>query len=122
MPVPADNLLLPAYALCVASANFEEESLSVLPAPANWPNLELNCDDPSLRLDNIVSDLFKTSRSKAKQIIEQERVFVNYEVITKPTKQIKENDKITIRGKGRFEVKQILGNTRKGRIMVEIEK
>ena len=52
MPVPADNLLLPAYALCVASANFEEESLSVLPAPANWPNLELNCDDPSLILDN----------------------------------------------------------------------
>lgn len=32
---------------------------------------------PSLRLDNIVSDLSKTSRSKASQIIEQERVFIN---------------------------------------------
>ena len=32
---------------------------------------------PSLRLDNIVSDLARTSRSKAKQIIEQERVFIN---------------------------------------------
>ena len=30
---------------------------------------------PSLRLDNIVSDLVKTSRSKAKQIIEQEKSF-----------------------------------------------
>ena len=76
----------------------------------------------SMRIDNIVAELAKCSRNKANELLEQERVFVNYEVITKPTKQIKENDKITIRGKGRFEVKQILGNTRKGRIMVEIEK
>lgn len=32
---------------------------------------------PSLRLDNIVSDLARTSRSKASQIIAQERVFIN---------------------------------------------
>ena len=32
---------------------------------------------PSFRLDNFVSDLAKTSRSKAAQIIEQERVFIN---------------------------------------------
>lgn len=32
---------------------------------------------PSLRLDNIVSDLAKTSRNKAVQIINQERVFIN---------------------------------------------
>lgn len=32
---------------------------------------------PSFRLDNFVSDLAKTSRSKAVQIIEQERVFIN---------------------------------------------
>ena len=76
----------------------------------------------SMRIDNIVGELAKCSRNKANELLEQERVLVNYEVITKPTKQIKENDKITIRGKGRFEVKQILGNTRKGRIMVEIEK
>lgn len=32
---------------------------------------------PSLRLDNFVSDLARTSRSKAVQILKQERVFVN---------------------------------------------
>ena len=32
---------------------------------------------PSLRLDNIVSDLARTSRSKAVQILNQERVFIN---------------------------------------------
>ena len=38
---------------------------------------EVNIIVPSLRLDNIVSDLARTSRSKASQIIEQERVFIN---------------------------------------------
>ena len=64
---------------------------------------------PSLRLDNIVSDLAKTSRSKAAQIIEQERVFVNGQNETKLSKQIKLGDIITIRGKGRFVEKSLQG-------------
>lgn len=77
---------------------------------------------PSLRLDNIVSDLAKTSRSKAAQIIEQERVFVNGQNETKLSKQIKLNDIITIRGKGRFVVKEFSGTTRSGRTVLTIEK
>ena len=77
---------------------------------------------PSLRLDNIVSDLAKTSRSKAASIIEQERVFVNGQNETKLSKQIKLNDIITIRGKGRFIVKEFTGTTRSGRTVVLIEK
>ena len=41
---------------------------------------------PSLRLDNIVSDLARTSRSKATEIINQERVFVNGQNETKQSK------------------------------------
>ena len=77
---------------------------------------------PSLRLDNIVSDLAKTSRSKAVQIIAQERVFINGQNETKPSKQLKLNDVVTIRGKGRFVIKELAGNTRSGRSVVVIEK
>ena len=77
---------------------------------------------PSLRLDNIVSDLARTSRSKAKQIIEQERVFINGQNETKLSKQIKLNDIITIRGKGRFIIKEFEGTTRSGRQVIVIEK
>ena len=77
---------------------------------------------PSLRLDNIVSDLAKTSRSKAAQIMNQERVFVNGENETKLSKQIKLNDIITIRGKGRFIIKKVEGTTRSGRTVLLIEK
>lgn len=83
---------------------------------------EISIIVPSLRLDNIVSDLAKTSRSKAAQIINQERVFVNGQNETKLSKQLKINDVITIRGKGRFIIKEFSGTTRSGRTVIKIEK
>lgn len=77
---------------------------------------------PSLRMDNIVSDLVRTSRSKAAQIIAQERVFINGQNETKVSKQIKLGDIITIRGKGRFIIKEFKGTTRSGRTVILIEK
>ena len=77
---------------------------------------------PSLRLDNFVSDLARTSRSKAVQIINQERVFINGQNETKPSKQLKLNDILTIRGKGRFVIKEFAGNTRSGWTVVVVEK
>ena len=77
---------------------------------------------PSLRLDNVISDLARTSRNKAVQIIEAERVFVNGKSEVKVSKQIKQNDVITIRGKGRFIIKDFTGTTRSGRTIVLVEK
>lgn len=76
----------------------------------------------SLRLDNIVSEIARTSRAKAEEIIIQARVFVNFENIVKNSKILKEADIITIRGKGRFKIQEIIGNTKKGRFIVRIEK
>jgi len=75
----------------------------------------------SMRLDNIVAELAKCSRSKANEMILQERIFLNFEPITKATKEVKIKDKITIRGKGRFEIKEMIGRTRKGNILLQIE-
>lgn len=83
---------------------------------------EISIIVPSLRLDNIVSDLARTSRSKAAEIINQERVFVNGQNETKLSKQIKLNDVITIRGKGRFIIKEFTGTTRSGRSVIKIGK
>lgn len=76
----------------------------------------------SMRLDNIVSELSKTSRTKAEEIIKQERVLINYETAKKDSKLVKIGDKITIRGKGKFEIKEQIGNTKKGRYILKIEK
>ena len=83
---------------------------------------ELKIITSSLRLDNIVSELAKTSRSKATEILQEERVFINYQNETKSTKQIKENDVISIRGKGKFIISEIAGNTKKGNYVLIIKK
>lgn len=76
----------------------------------------------SLRLDNVISELARCSRNKAIDIINTERVFVNFECETKKTKQIKSGDMVTIRGKGRFFIKEIAGQTRSGRTVIGVEK
>ena len=83
---------------------------------------ELEIIVSSMRLDNVVSELARCSRNKALEIINTVRVLVNFESETKKTKQIKTGDMVTIRGKGRFFIKDIVGQTRSGRTVIKIEK
>ena len=83
---------------------------------------ELKIIVSSLRIDNIVSELAKTSRNKAIQIIESERVFVNYENEFKNTKSVNKGDIITIRGIGKFVIDDIAGNTKSGRFIIIVKK
>ena len=77
---------------------------------------------PSMRLDAIVSEIIPCSRKSANELIMQERVFINSEVITKCAKEIHMEDFITIRGKGKFQIREKIGNTRKGNLLVKVEK
>ena len=104
-----------------ASAQIESEDIENL-KKIETQKIEINEIVASLRLDNIVASLARTSRNKAVEILEQERVFLNFKNETKSSKQVKIGDIITIRGKGRFEFKEISGNTRKGRYVIKIDK
>lgn len=77
---------------------------------------------PSMRIDSIVSEAIRTSRAKASEIIKEERVFINHQLVTKGSKEVKTDDIITIRGKGRFRIGMILNSTKRGNLVVEIEK
>lgn len=76
----------------------------------------------SLRLDNVVAELAGTSRNKAVELLNQERVFVNYRNETKATKLVVTGDLITIRGKGKFVFEEIDGNTRSGKVVASVKK
>ena len=84
--------------------------------------LEFQIIIPSLRIDNIVSELAKCSRTKACDIIEEERVMINYEIIYKTSKMVQVGDIITIRGKWKFIIDSLVGNTRKENFILLIKK
>lgn len=75
----------------------------------------------SLRLDAIISAIFKLSRSESSKLFAQEKVFVNSKSVTNTSYQVKENDIISLRGFGRFQYIDQLRTTKKDRLVIEVK-
>lgn len=76
----------------------------------------------SLRLDNVISSAFSLSRAKAAEAIRSGIVFVNNMQSEKVDMQVKEGDKLVLRGKGKAYLQEVGGQTRKDRTFIIIEK
>ena len=72
----------------------------------------------SMRIDNFVAEICHCSRNKAEEILLQERVMINYESVIKNSKSVNMNDIITIRGFGKFIVKEIARKTKSDKDVV----
>ena len=75
----------------------------------------------SERLDVIVSAIYKMSRSQVLPLFNTEKVFVNGAVKLSPSAIANVNDKISVRGFGRFIYKGVLRHTKKDRLVVGVE-
>lgn len=76
----------------------------------------------SLRIDGIVSKLANVSRGKAQMMIDQGKVLVDYVKIRDKSYEPKEDERITIRGVGKFILGNIVGSSKSGRLKVSIKK
>lgn len=76
----------------------------------------------SLRLDSIIAAGYGVSRSKAVELVKSGKVKVNWEDIEAASKEIKQGDVISLRGKGRIVLEEVAGTTRKDRIRIVIKK
>ena len=76
----------------------------------------------TLRLDAVLSSGFSTSRGKAADLIAAGRVMVNHRECLKPDRAVEQGDVLTCRGLGKCVVKEVLGQSRKGRIMIVMER
>ena len=74
------------------------------------------------RLDAIVAAAFSTSRSKAAGLISAGRVQLNYRECVKADKPVEPGDILSCRGLGKAVVKELGGLSKKGRVMVELER
>jgi len=107
----------------VGSANVTAEIAEISDIGAPLPRTrEINATVASLRLDSISSAGFGISRSRISDFIKAEKVSLNWQATDSPSKQIKEGDTISIKGKGRVVIERVGGTTKKGRISVVLKK
>lgn len=72
----------------------------------------------ALRLDVVLKEMIRKSRSIAKQLIEKKRVKVNYTLIDSPDFQLQNNDLLSIQGFGRARIVDIGGKTKKEKVHI----
>lgn len=76
----------------------------------------------SLRLDVLVSAVYKLSRNNTSKLFSSGKIFVNSRLTENTSYQIKENDIISVRGFGRFTFLKQLRTTKKDRVVIEVKK
>lgn len=74
----------------------------------------------SIRLDSIVAMGLNISRNDSQKLIDSELVKVNHRVQINTSLELKVGDLISVRKYGRFMIENILGQTKKDRIRVEL--
>ncbi|SHJ04032.1 YlmH family RNA-binding protein [Lutispora thermophila] len=105
----------------VGSATVHIEHCYILPELSKECKI-LYATIASLRLDAVVAAGFGVSRTRAVEAIRSSKVFVNWKPEISSSKDIKEGDVISWRGKGRIQLSNVVGSTKKDRVKVAIKK
>lgn len=107
----------------VGATKIKTKILSLKDYNVKCPNIEeKNIIISSLRLDAVLSGAFNISRGKISSYVKGEKAFINFVIETNGSKNIKLGDIITLRGLGRIKVLDIIGKTKKDRIVLNIAK
>lgn len=83
---------------------------------------ELKISISSLRIDNVISKVISTSRTISKELIDDDKIFINYEILNNRNYSLKENDIFSIRGVGKFKLVNIGALTKNNKYQIVIKK
>ena len=83
---------------------------------------EIRSTVASLRLDSVAAAGFGMSRTQMTEEIQSEKVKVNWKDAKNASQNVKAGDVISFRGRGRIEVVEITGQTKKGRTGVLLKR
>lgn len=75
----------------------------------------------SLRLDVVIAGKYKLSRNQALELFRAKKVFLNERICENNSYSVKTGDIISVRGYGKMVFREISGETRKGRIYIQVE-
>ena len=91
-------------------------------APKEERCKEIRATVASLRVDSIAASGYGTSRSHAAADIAADKLRLNWQPVKNAAQAVKEGDVLSMRGRGRVEVVEIKGQTKKGRTVVVLKR
>jgi RNA-binding protein YlmH len=116
-----DFLLSALTQIGTTSVAVSEVALDQIP-PKEEKLKEIRTTAASLRLDVIAAAGFGTSRTRMADDIVANKVKLNWQEARKTDQAVKAGDIISMRGRGRLEVSEILGTTKKGRLSLLLKR
>ena len=117
----ADYLLLNLTQIGSSGVTCELDDLSSI-APREERCKEIKATVASLRVDSIAAAGFGSSRSRAAADIAADKLKLNWQPVKNASQMVKEGDVLSMRGRGRLEVAEVRGQTKKGRIGVLLKR
>lgn len=94
----------------------------VIPTDGDNAGTEVEIQACSERTDSVISKVFRMSRNSCMCLFKEKKIFINGKSCENNSYILKENDKVSVRGFGKFIFKEIRGTTRKGNKIILIEK
>ena len=110
----AEFLLANCIQLGAAKVSCAMDSLENI-APKEERCKEISATVASLRVDSIAAAGFGSSRSRAASDIAADKLKLNWQSVRSASQTVKEGDILSMRGRGRLEVAEVRGKTKKGR-------
>ncbi|MCR5756980.1 MAG: RNA-binding protein, partial [Selenomonas sp.] len=117
----ADFLLTNLDKIGAVGVACERSDLSTI-APKEERCKEIRATVASLRVDSIAAAGFGSSRSKAASDIAADKLKINWQPAKSASQNVKEGDILSMRGRGRLEVAEVRGTTKKGRTVVVLKR
>ena len=109
--------------LKISSANIQVENAALEDIEPKFERCkEIRATVASLRVDSIAAAGFGSSRSKISDDISADKLKINWQSIKNSSQAIKQGDIISMRGRGRVEVAEIGGQTKKGRTSILLKR
>ena len=91
-------------------------------APKEERCKEISATVASLRVDAVAAAGFGFSRSRAASDIAADKMKLNWQPVKNASQTVKEGDMLSMRGRGRLEIAEIRGTTKKGRTALTLKR
>lgn len=105
------------YDVRIEKINAQDEHIANI-IKVNYENIQIIT--PSLRVDSILSKIFKLSRSETNLKIKNGNLFINSKEMYFCAYEVKEDDIVSFRKYGKIKIGKIVRSTKSGKIVLEV--